>query len=157
MTTPYEKVVELYAGDSAPDFALLSNLAKNILMETFRGKRNVVLAFYVSDFGSADTQDLCALSDNLDKFTACDTEVLAVSMDSVESHVEFAKKHGIKIPLLSDVDGTVSRLYGALRGDRRFADRILFIVDKTGIIDSVKTGPVVVDDVLKAVSSIPVV
>lgn len=157
MTTPYEPGVELYPGDSAPDFALPSNSAKTVLMESFRGKRNVVLYVYVANSGATDLQDLCALSNNLSRFAECETEVLAVSMDSVESNAEFAKINRIGVTLLSDADGTVCRLYGALREGRRFPDRILFVVDKTGIIDYVKTGPLYIDEVLKAVDSIKVI
>jgi cytochrome oxidase Cu insertion factor (SCO1/SenC/PrrC family) len=40
----------LKAGDMAPDFALLDNQWKQIHLADYRGKKNVVLAFYVLAF-----------------------------------------------------------------------------------------------------------
>ena len=40
----------LKAGDMAPDFTLLDNNWKQIHLSDYRGKKNVVLAFYVLAF-----------------------------------------------------------------------------------------------------------
>lgn len=40
----------LKAGDMAPDFTLLDNKWKQIHLRDYRGKKNVVLAFYVLAF-----------------------------------------------------------------------------------------------------------
>jgi cytochrome oxidase Cu insertion factor (SCO1/SenC/PrrC family) len=40
----------LKAGDVAPDFTLLDNQWKQIRLSDYRGKKNVVLAFYVLAF-----------------------------------------------------------------------------------------------------------
>lgn len=40
----------LKAGDLAPDFTLLDNQWKQIHLSDYRGKKNVVLAFYVLAF-----------------------------------------------------------------------------------------------------------
>jgi hypothetical protein len=40
----------LKAGDMAPDFTLLDNQWKQIRLGDYRGKKNVVLAFYVLAF-----------------------------------------------------------------------------------------------------------
>ena len=40
----------LKAGDMAPDFALLDNHWNPVRLSDFRGKKNVVLAFYVLAF-----------------------------------------------------------------------------------------------------------
>lgn len=40
----------LKVGDVAPDFTLLSNEWKPVKLSDFRGKKNVVLAFYVLAF-----------------------------------------------------------------------------------------------------------
>jgi peroxiredoxin len=37
-------------GDKAPDFTLLSNDWKEVKLSDFRGKKNVVLVFYVLAF-----------------------------------------------------------------------------------------------------------
>lgn len=40
----------LKVGDTAPDFTLLSDQRKQVKLSDFRGKKNVVLAFYVLAF-----------------------------------------------------------------------------------------------------------
>lgn len=40
----------LKVGDEAPDFTLLANDWKTVKLSDFRGKKNVVLAFYVLAF-----------------------------------------------------------------------------------------------------------
>ena len=40
----------LAVGDKAPDFTLLSNDWKEVKLSDFRGKKNVVLVFYVLAF-----------------------------------------------------------------------------------------------------------
>jgi peroxiredoxin len=38
-------------GDKAPDFKLPSTTGKDISLSDFRGKKNVLIEFYVADFG----------------------------------------------------------------------------------------------------------
>jgi cytochrome oxidase Cu insertion factor (SCO1/SenC/PrrC family) len=42
----------LKVGDVAPDFTLLSNKGEPVKLSDFRGKKNVILAFYVLAFTS---------------------------------------------------------------------------------------------------------
>jgi cytochrome oxidase Cu insertion factor (SCO1/SenC/PrrC family) len=41
----------LKVGDAAPDFTLPSDQSKSVTLSDYRGKKNVVLAFYVLAFG----------------------------------------------------------------------------------------------------------
>jgi peroxiredoxin len=41
----------LKVGDAAPDFSLQSDQSKSVTLSDYRGKKNVVLAFYVLAFG----------------------------------------------------------------------------------------------------------
>jgi peroxiredoxin len=52
VTAQQEKVAttNLKVGDRAPDFTLLSDHWKPVKLSDFRGKQNVVLAFYVLAF-----------------------------------------------------------------------------------------------------------
>jgi len=41
---------EVKAGDAAPDFTLKDQDGKDVQLASFRGKRNVLIAFYPKDF-----------------------------------------------------------------------------------------------------------
>jgi cytochrome oxidase Cu insertion factor (SCO1/SenC/PrrC family) len=47
---PAAPVTHLKAGDPAPDFALTDTEGQTVRLSDFRGKKNVVLAFYVLAF-----------------------------------------------------------------------------------------------------------
>ena len=48
--TPAAPVTKLKAGDLAPDFTLTDTTGNPVKLSDFRGKKNVVLAFYVLAF-----------------------------------------------------------------------------------------------------------
>jgi len=50
--TPTIAKTNLKAGDTAPDFTLLSNTWTPVKLSDYRGKKNVILAFYVLAFTS---------------------------------------------------------------------------------------------------------
>jgi len=72
------------------------------------------------------------------KFEALDAQVVGISVDSVASHVAWAKSFGgiETYPLLADFHpkGMVAQLYGVYREDEGITERAVIIVDKTGII-----------------------
>jgi peroxiredoxin len=74
---------------------------------------------------------------DLSRFEGADTQVLGISVDSIPSHVAWAKSlGGITYPLLSDFEpkGKVAQAFGAYRGADGITERALFIVDKAGKI-----------------------
>lgn len=48
--TAAQAPIALKVGDTAPDFTLTDNTGKRVALSEFRGKNNVVLAFYVFAF-----------------------------------------------------------------------------------------------------------
>ncbi len=49
-TAPVAPTTHLKVGDAAPDFTLNDTAGKPVKLSDFRGKKNVVLAFYVLAF-----------------------------------------------------------------------------------------------------------
>ena len=49
-TTPKPPTTHLKVGDDAPDFTLNDTAGKPVKLSDFKGKKNVVLAFYVLAF-----------------------------------------------------------------------------------------------------------
>ena len=49
-SAPQQLVTNVKVGDPAPDFTLPDHTGKQVKLSDFKGKRNVVLAFYVMAF-----------------------------------------------------------------------------------------------------------
>ncbi|MFJ3230032.1 peroxiredoxin [Streptomyces sp. NPDC086787] len=126
----------IQVGDEAPDFELKDNHGRTVRLSDFRGERNVVLLFYPFAFTGVCTGELCELRDNLPQFTDRDTQLLAVSNDSIHTLRVFAEQEGLEYPLLSDFwpHGNTSRAYGVFDEDKGCAVRGTFIIDKAGVV-----------------------
>jgi len=130
----------LKEGDVAPQFKLSAFPAGEISLAQFKGKKNVILAFYPKDDTPGCTKEMCAFSDDLSKFEEATTQVLGISCDKVDSHEKFAGKFSLKQPLLADESGEVAKLYGNMREGGTTANRKLFVIDKQGVIKHIHEG-----------------
>ena len=96
----------LEVGDMAPDFELPSikdGKAGKVKLSDFRGKKNVVVAFFPAAFTGGCTKEMSGYQANFTKFEGADTEVFGVSTDNTPSLGEFAKKLSVSsFALLSD-------------------------------------------------------
>ncbi|KAB1148763.1 peroxiredoxin [Streptomyces luteolifulvus] len=126
----------IQVGDKAPDFELKDNHGRTVKLSDFRGDQNVVLLFYPFAFTGVCTGELCEVRDNLPKFSDRDTQVLAVSNDSIHTLRVFAEQEGLEYPLLSDFwpHGETSRAYGVFDEDKGCAVRGTFVIDKEGVV-----------------------
>ena len=73
---------------------------------------------------------------DLARFEAIDTQVLGITVDSVDSNAAWVESLGVEnVPVLSDYwpHGQMSQSYGVLR-EHGMTERAIFIVDKQGII-----------------------
>jgi len=126
--------MELNEGDSAPDFELEDQTGKKVKLSQFRGKKNVILAFFPFAFSPVCTNELGELKEKEDTILKLDTQILAASVDSTWTQKAFAKELEVKFPILSDFGKKAVALYGSLYEDKGFAKRTVFIVDKRGKI-----------------------
>jgi peroxiredoxin Q/BCP len=125
---------KLKEGDMAPDFAGTTTNGKLIRLKDFLGKKNVVLYFYPKDDTKFCTIEACSFRDKLESLRALWTEVLGVSVDTVESHKLFSEKHRLNFPLISDHDKRISEAYGVLSEDGSRAERTTYVIDREGKI-----------------------
>lgn len=117
----------------APDFTLKDGNGEEWRLSDHRGKV-VVLLFYPGDETPVCTRQMCSLRDRWDDYLATGAEVVGISSDSVESHKNFAAHHSLPLRLLSDSEGTVSRLYGARSLIPGRVARAVFVIDAKGIL-----------------------
>jgi peroxiredoxin len=79
---------------------------------------------------------LPAYEADLARFEVVDTQVLGITVDSVDSNAAWVESLGVEnISVLSDYwpHGQMSQSYGVLR-EHGMTERAIFIVDKRGII-----------------------
>jgi peroxiredoxin Q/BCP len=152
MTNP--AAVSLQVGDKAPAFSLPAHPSGNIRLADYLGKKNVILAFYPKDDTPGCTKEMCAFSADLSQFNSHNTQVLGISLDGQESHGQFAAKYNLSLPLLADHKGIVASAYGAVTAGKSTAERILFIIDKSGVIRHIHRGMPDNQELLKVVSSL---
>ena len=129
---------EIQVGATAPDFTLKDQDQKEVKLGDFKGKRNVVLAFYPLDWSPVCTKENKCLTDDFPKFSSSNTEILGISIDSVYSHKAWADSLGLKHRLLSDMGGNIAKKYGMYLDDKFITKRATVIVDKTGTVKYVK-------------------
>ncbi|BDM82656.1 MULTISPECIES: peroxiredoxin [Acaryochloris] len=127
----------------APTFTLPSNTGDGeVSLSDYRGQW-VVLYFYPQDFTPGCTVEAQRFQQDLPKYIERNTQVIGVSVDSVDSHAEFCDSEGLKFPLLADEDGSVSKAYGSWMS--YFSLRHTYLIDPEGILRQqyVKVRPVI--------------
>jgi len=127
------QAANLNVGDPAPSFELMDQNGKLQSPSDYRGQW-LVLYFYPKDDTPGCTTEACEFRDDIAILKRMNVVVLGISLDDVESHLEFATKYHLPFPLLADRRGDAARAYGALwsLGPVRFAKRHTFIIDPEG-------------------------
>ncbi len=126
----------LNVGEIAPDFKLDSHQGGKVKLSSFRGAKNVVVAFHPLAWTPVCANQMRNYESDKAWFDTHDTHVLGLSVDAVPAKVEWAKSlGGISYDLLSDFHphGAVAEAYGVAR-DGGISERAIFVVDKAGTI-----------------------
>lgn len=130
----------LKPGDQAPSFSAATADGATASISNFKGKKNLVLFFYVMDNTPGCTREARAFRDAMPEFEKRNTAVVGVSINSVESHSRFAANNELPFPLLSDADAGIAKAYGVLKKNGKSAERTTFLIDKKGSIRHVWPG-----------------
>jgi len=122
-------------GRHAPDFTLPRSLYQAFSLRDVQGSP-LVLAFYPGDWEPVSDEQLRLYQEYLAEVRRFDATLVAVSVDSVWSHIRFAKALGLTFPILSDFQpkGRVSRAYHVYREEEGRSGRALFVIDPEGIV-----------------------
>ena len=136
-------VSSLQVGKLAPNFLTIGvykNQLGKIRLSDYRGKKYVILVFYPANFTSLSVTELIGLNDRISEFKKLSAQILAISMDSPFSHLQFllATRYQndlkeLDYPLISDLTQKITTNYQLLTEDG-LAIPGLFIIDKEGII-----------------------
>ncbi len=118
-------------GEPAPDFELPGTDGTFRLSE-HRGER-VVLLFYPGDNTPVCTKQFCSYRDRAEDFASLNATVVGISSQDLASHEGFIAKHGLNVPLLSDVNRHVAMDYSAF-SPRVGTKRAVIVIDEQGIV-----------------------
>ncbi|XP_056137110.1 peroxiredoxin-2 [Lampris incognitus] len=130
-------------GKPAPAFkatAVVDGQFKDIQLSDYKGKY-VIFFFYPLDFTFVCPTEIVAFSDRAAEFRKIGCEVIAASTDSHFCHLAWIntpRKDGglgpMNIPLVADLNQSISRDYGVLKEEDGIAYRGLFVIDDKGIL-----------------------
>ncbi len=137
----------------APAVVNGGDIVENFSFEQFKGKK-VIFFFYPLDFTFVCPTEIIAFQDAYEEFEKRNTVVVGCSVDSQYSHWAWLNTpqdkggiQGVRYPLVSDLDKTISMNYGVLGGEYTIdeegnwafegspvAYRGLFLIDEEGVI-----------------------
>ena len=129
---------EIKVGDVAPDFTLKNQDGNEVSLASFKGQKNVVLAFYPLDWSPVCTNENKCLTDDFPSFSDANAELLGISADSFFSHKAWADSLDLKHTLLADMHREVCKAYGLYFPDLNCSKRATVIVGKDGKVAYVK-------------------
>lgn len=151
--------METLTGKKAPLFKAKavvngSEFVEDYTLEQFIGKKDVIFFFYPLDFTFVCPTELIAFQRQIEEFKKRNVEVVACSIDSEYSHMAWLNTEqnrggikGVKYPIVTDLDKTISESFGVLAGEYDYdetgklifkgapvAYRGLFLIDKKGVV-----------------------
>ncbi len=133
-------------GQQAPDFTLPDQKGEHHRLSDHRGKA-VVVYFYPRDDTPGCTKEACSFRDHRQALYDAGVTVFGISGDSVESHRDFAEKHNLSFPILSDPTLETIKAYGAWGVKNLYGKksegilRYTFLIDRDGAVAKVFKRP----------------
>jgi peroxiredoxin len=116
-----------YLGDVAPDFELEASTGATLRLSRHRATW-VLLVF------GGRKEDLAPLSSEVEELRTVGVEMIGVC-DEKAYHLRSFAEHGkVKFPLLADVTGEISALYGLYDTPRATTSPGFFLIDTTGVV-----------------------
>ena len=125
-------------GEQALDFELTANDGSTIHLESFRGKKNLVLCFYPKNhLFACPSKKVFKMAQSVissyQDIISKDASLFAISIDSVEDQKKFVEEYKIPYLHLSDSKKDTCKKYAGLN-IAGLAKRSTFIIDKQGIV-----------------------
>lgn len=109
----------LQIGDTAPNFDA-ETTEGNINFYDWAGDSWIVIFSHPKDFTPVCTTELGAMAGIADQFTARNTKIIGLSVDSVDDHQRWKKDiadatgNAVNYPMIGDTEMTVAKLFGMI-------------------------------------------
>lgn len=120
---------------TAPDFTLPVTGGGEVTLSALAGAP-VVIFFYPRDDTPGCTKESIGFSEHLAAFKDAGAQVFGISRDTMAKHEKFTTKHDLTVPLLSDVEGTVTEDYGVWVEKNMYGKKSMGIERATYLIDA---------------------
>ncbi|MGR6968463.1 peroxiredoxin [Streptomyces cynarae] len=118
-------------GAEVEDFALPDETGTERRLSELLADGPVVLFFYPAALSPGCTAEACHFRDLAAEFAAVGARPVGISGDAVDRQQEFAGRHTLGFPLLSDADGSVRERFGVRRGfSLAPTKRVTFVIDQ---------------------------
>lgn len=117
-------------GDKAPDFELPDETGQSRKLSELLSTGPVVLYFYPAAMTSGCTKESCHFRDLGTEFAELGATRVGISADQVDRQKQFADKHDLDFPLLSDPDRKVAEAFGVKRGLGLPNKRTTFVIGR---------------------------
>jgi len=152
-------------GDMAPDFEAVTTKGP-IKFSDFASDKWIVMFSHPADFTPVCTTEMSGFAVRKDEFTALNTQLLGLSIDSIHAHLGWVnnvrEKTGVyfDFPIIADIDMKVSKLYGMLQPNESetAAVRAVFFIDPEKKIRLIMYYPLNVgrnmDEILRALNAL---
>jgi thioredoxin-dependent peroxiredoxin len=130
-------------GDVVEDFERVDEQGVTRSLTGLLADGPVVLFFYPAALSSGCTVEACHFRDRTAELKAVGGQPVGISGDSVERQAEFATRHRLGYPLLSDADGIVRQQFGLKRGlfGITATQRATFVIDTDRrVLDVIRSG-----------------
>lgn len=139
-------------GDPAPQFRSMTTMGKVNFPEDYKGNW-VILFSHPADFTPVCTTEFIGFTKMAAEFEALNTKLIGLSIDSLHSHLAWAKSiEGIDLdgsgavklafPIIADISMSVAKKYGMLQTVAKTQTvRAVFIIDPEGIIRAILYYP----------------
>ena len=120
-------------GQAEPKLQLATSEGETIDLASPGGP--LVLYFYPKDDTPGCTREAVDFTGLSDKFREAGAKVVGVSRDPMTRHVKFTTKYGLKVPLASDEDGTISDAFGTWGEKSLYGRKYMGMARATFLID----------------------
>lgn len=129
-------------GDIVEDFALADEQGVTRSLTGLLESGPVVLFFYPAALSAGCTVEACHFRDISADLKAVGGQPVGISGDTVDRQAEFAKRHSLGYPLLSDSEGAVRAQFGVGRGPLGLTatKRVTYVIDTDRrVLDVIKS------------------
>ena len=140
----HHELIKVEVGEAAPNFPIPAGLFKGDdapkKLSEFKGKKNVLLAFYPKAFTGGCTKQLCGYRDDFAMFKSTDTEVIAISTDEQELSDKFKAEYKMPFAVLGNPDAKLVDLFNVEKSVHEgfaYAGRSVFLINKSGVVQHI--------------------